>query len=306
MKMAKYILILVICLLTASCATYTPTKAALDETQSVLLVPKQQTIRGVPELLATIAEIRGLDFSKGEYEKEEEFLARMASYYQKYDGRRFLVPVSCDIAIDDKKKLVSYDVESETATLKFPDMDIEGVVLKQGEKITFPDYRYSFIPASEPEIHTSTYTASNAFGREVGVTKLERNRIGLAVLTAGTKLFKGSTEFWSTDAWIRSLPKPLEITFPIPREIARTSLEGCVVNLDVQAQYDGIWHFHKQQFIFHREHARRMLFVSSMAFDPTISRPVELKTKDEGLPVDLLGLSVISPSGQQLLQKKFY
>jgi len=231
------------------------------------------------------------------------FYEGIKGLYDKYDGHRFIVPIKCDLPIGEGKKLVTYNAELERAILQFPDMDIEGVILKQGNKITFPDYKYSFIPVAEPSSRTSTYTASNAFGKEVEVTKVERNRTGLAVLTAGTRLFKGPTEFWSTDAWMKSLPKPLKITFPLSRDIARQNLEGCIVNLDVQVQYSGIWPIYKQQS---KEYGLIMLFVNKVELDPTISRPVELKTEDKGIPVDLLGISIVSPSGSQLLSKKFY
>jgi len=299
-----------ISLLLGACVSNSTRVSPVETSTPVELSPKQQTVRSASELITTISEIDSLSFSKGEYEKESKFMDRMKGLYDKYDGHRFIVPIKCDLPIGEGKKLVTYNAELERAILQFPDMDIEGVILKQGNKITFPDYKYSFIPVAEPSSRTSTYTASNAFGKEVEVTKVERNRTGLAVLTAGTRLFKGPTEFWSTDAWMKSLPKPLKITFPLSRDIARQNLEGCIVNLDVQVQYSGIWPIYKQQSQFYKQQSKEygliMLFVNKVELDPTISRPVELKTEDKGIPVDLLGISIVSPSGSQLLSKKFY
>lgn len=306
MNIKSFAAVLTICLLTVSCATKPATTAMPKEAPLAPLVPKQQAISGLVELLATISDIRSLDFSKEKYETESEFLSRIKTHYERYDGRRFVVPVRCSLAIEDGKELLSYNVEIETATLRFPEMNIEGIVLKQGTTITFPDLRYSFIPTTEPKTHTSTYSASNAFGRTIEVIKQERDRVGLAILTAGTQLFKGPTEFRNVDAWMRSLPKPLEISFPIPRDVARSSLDGCIVNLDVQVQYAGIWQSHQQQFVSRQEHARTMLFVHTTKRNPTIASPVDLRTRDEGLPVDLLGFSVVSPNGKQLLSKIYY
>lgn len=306
MTLIKWSGVFAIGLLLGACVSNSTRVSPAETTAPVVLSPKQQNIRSVGEFKTTVSEIDSLKFSKGEFEKESEFMARMKGLYDKYDGRRFVIAVQCDLPIGDDKKLVNYNVETERATLRFPDMDIEGVTLKQGNKITFPDYKYSFIPVAEPKTRTSTYTASNAFGKEVGVTKVERDRTGLAVLTAGTRLFKGPTEFWSTDAWMKSLPKPLEITFPLTRDTARKNLDGCIVNLDVQIQYSDIWKYHKQQFISTKEYARTMLFVNKLELDPTISRPVDLRTEDKGIPVDLLSISIVSSSGSQMLSKKFY
>lgn len=305
--MLKQVITIGISLIFSGCVT---TTAFVDnkEPKDSKLVPKETNARSLLELTNTINEIDSLKFIKGEYEKESEYLQRIKSLYEKYDGRRYEITASCNQISGEweKKKLVYYDVEQEIMVLSLPEMDSESSVIRQGDKFKLSDFKYSFMLSAEPTRNSDTYPARNAFGAGVEVTSIQQKSPGVAMLTAGASPIKERSEFWNYDAYYNSMPKAKTIRIRLPRIKAQSVLSDCKVVFDVQSTYSAIWPYKKEQFISMIESARSMLFKKHNEIKPTISEPYHIVREQIALPVTLLSVKILSGQGEQLFLEKYY
>jgi len=175
------------------------------------------------------------------------------------------------------------------------------VPIQRGSDVELNWHYYSFVEVTKTEPEYSAYTASNAFGREVEVVKVESEQNGVALLFDGLRVFEAMRE-------VRRSSNPAErmplIEFPLSRDVAEAVFSTCRVVFDIQSAFNDIWPIYRYNFIGQSEDNRSMLFAKKTELTPTIATPAHIVEERFGIPVYLLSVSVVDESGDVLYRKE--
>ncbi|MDO9477593.1 MAG: hypothetical protein Q8K17_00915 [Pseudohongiella sp.] len=269
--------------------------------------PIEQTSRNAIDLIATIDEIKSLEFIKSDFETEAEYFDRVSQLYSEYDARRYEFELGCSHKEENfsggpQAALTSYDVNREVLTLNLARPQNNLVPMQRGSDVELNWHYYSFIEVTKTEPEYSAYTASNSFGREVEVVKVESEQKGVALLFDGVRVFEAMREVSGSSNPAERMPL---IEFPLSRDVAEAVFSTCRVVFDIQSAFNDIWPIYRYNFISQSEDIRSMLFAKKTEVTPTIARPAHIIEERFGIPVYLLSVSVTDESGDVLYRKEF-
>jgi len=105
----------------SSVCTYAQGSGDVAESSIPKISPSEQTAGSATDLIATIDELKSLEFIKSDFETETEYFDRVSQLYSEYDARRYEFELECshkeeNFSSGPQAALTSYEADS---TLKF-------------------------------------------------------------------------------------------------------------------------------------------------------------------------------------------
>ena len=237
-----------------------------------------------PELRRDMLAVISTPMAKGELESTSEYKERVKEMYEKYDKRTYKVVLGVKENNTDRRKLVSYNPDTEAITISMPELDFGSADIQIGDKAEGLRITRSFLETEPAVIKTSSYTGRSGFGREVVIEKYVATFKGLAIL--------GSSNTHMT---------PQTFTATMPRDRVADILERGKVVLTVKTELltygDGTYlldrMFGKEASVLVRETENDR---------PTMKDPREIERTRLMLPVRLISLSLLDGNGNEVIQ----
>lgn len=238
-----------------------------------------------PDLQRDIQALISTPMAKGELENTSEYKERVKKMYDKYDKRTYKVVLTVKDDSTDRRKLVSYNPDTEVISVSMPGLHFHTVGIQIGDKSEDRQITRSFLETEPSVIKTSSYTARNGFGREVVVEKYIATFKGIAIL--------GSSNTNMT---------PQTFTASVPRDRVQDILERGKVVLTVKTELltYGEGTYLLDTWLFGKEAS--ILVKESDNDQPTMKDPREIERTRLMLPVRLITLSLLDGNGNEVIQ----
>lgn len=238
-----------------------------------------------PDLRRDMQALISTPMAKGELESTSEYKERVKKMYDKYDKRTYKVVLTVKDNNTDRRKLVSYNPDTEVISVSMPELNFGTVGIQIGDKSEDLRITRSFLETEPSVIKTSSYTGRNGFGREVVVEKYIATFKGLAIL--------GSSNTNMT---------PQTFTASVPRDRVKDILERGKVVLTVKTELltYGEGTYLLDSWLLGKEAS--VLVKESENDRPTMKDPREIERTRLMLPVRLITLSLLDGNGNEVIQ----
>lgn len=223
--------------------------------------------------------------AKGELESTAEYRERVKQLYEKYDKRTYKVVLGVKETNTDRRKLVSYNPDTEVISVSMPELKFGSVGVQIGDKSEILTITRSFLETEPAIIKTSSYTGRNGFGREVMVEKYMATFKGLAILGSSNKNMT-----------------PQTFTASIPRDRVKDILERGKVVLTVKTELltYGEGTYLLDSWLLGKEAS--VLVKETENDRPTMKDPRDIERTRLMLPVRLISLALLDGNGSEVIQ----
>lgn len=237
------------------------------------------------ELRRDMQTLISTSMAKGELESTVEYKDRVKKLYEQYDKRTYKVLLGVKENNTDRRKLVSYNPDTEVISVTMPELNFGTIGIQIGDKSETHRITRSFLETEPSVINTSSYTGRNGFGREVMVEKYIASFKGLAIL--------GSSNTNMT---------PQTFTSTMPRDRVKDILERGKIVMTVKTELlthgDGTYLL--DNWIVGKEAS--ILVKETENDPPTMKDPREIQRTRLMLPVRLISLSLLDGNGNEVIQ----
>lgn len=237
-----------------------------------------------PELSRDMQVLINTPMAKGELESTSEYKERVKQLYEKYDKRTYKVVLGVKESNTDRRKLVSYNPDTEVISASMPELNSGTVGIQIGGKSEILRIIRSFLETEPSVIKTSSYTGRNGLGRGVVVEKYIATFKGLAIL--------GSSNTNMT---------PQTFTASIPRDRVKDIMERGKVVLTVKTE---LLTYGEGTYLLDSWLGREasVLVRETENDEPTMKDPRDIERTRLMLPVRLISLSLLDGNGNEVIQ----
>lgn len=253
--------------------------------QTPTATPQEKKTDQNPELRKDMQALINTPMAKGELESTSEYRERVKQLYDKYDKRTYRVVFGVKENNTDRRKLVSYDPDTEVMSVSMPELNFGTVGVQIGDKSETLRITRSFLETEPSVIKTTSYTGRNGFGREVVVEKYIATFKGLAILgSSNTNM------------------KPQTFTASMPRDRVKDILERGKVALTIKTELltYGEGTYLLDSWLQGKEAS---VLVKEAEIDrPTMKDPRDIERTRLMLPVRLISLSLLDGNGNEVIQ----
>ena len=238
-----------------------------------------------PELRKDMQALMSTSMAKGELESTAEYKDRVKKLYEQYDKKTYKVLLGVKENNTDRRKLVSYNPDTEVISVTMPELSFGTVGIQIGDKSETLRITRSFLETEPSVIKTSSYTGRNGFGREVVVEKYIATFKGLAILGISNTNMTPQTS-----------------TASMPRDRVKDILEHGKVVLTVKTELltYGEGTYLLDSWLLGKEAS--VLVKETDNDRPTMKDPRDIERTRLMLPVRLISLALLDGSGNEVIQ----